>query len=345
MDLVILPEIEDLLYPLKPEELSHLEASIKEEGVRDALVVWDRGSEHILVDGHHRYAIAKKHDLQFNTVNKSFGSMEEALDWVDKNQLGRRNLTDEERTLTVGRVYQRIRDQRASARVSGEDGGDSKKGKTADQVAEDWNMSPATVKRSSDFASAINLLRTCGDNGEVAAQRILHGEIKDGISELPIVFKNTPDKFQELADGLANGAKKIREVVQQKTKVHNIAPSVGGDAKAKTPAVDKSVMENATYKGQNADNGMGDDDADFQESLARASEAAETQEFLHPKISPMEAQATILQCFGCFDVLQKMEPSALWDELPKYVKEQISSAVEDAAQWFSQLSKHVNGEN
>lgn len=345
MELVILPEIEDLLYPLKPEELSHLENSIKEEGVRDPLVVWDREEEHILVDGHHRYAIATKHKVEYKTVNRSFGSMEEALDWVDKNQLGRRNLTDEERTLTVGRVYQRMRDHRAAVRVSGDTSGEQQKGKTANQVAEDWNMSPATVKRSSDFASAIGKLKEYGENGEIAAQRILKGDIKDGISELPVVFKNSPERFQELADGLANGAKKIREVIKQKTKVHNITPSVGEQGRPVTDnTTDKSVMENATYQGDNNGSNMESDDADFMESLSKASEAAETQEFLHPKISKMEAQANILQCFGCFDILQKMDPSELWEELPKYVKEQISSAITDAAQWFGKLSQHVNGE-
>ncbi len=39
MELVILPQIEDLLYPLKPEELANLEASIRDEGVRDALMI------------------------------------------------------------------------------------------------------------------------------------------------------------------------------------------------------------------------------------------------------------------------------------------------------------------
>lgn len=39
MTLKILPEIEENLFPLKPEELNLLEESILSEGVRDALVV------------------------------------------------------------------------------------------------------------------------------------------------------------------------------------------------------------------------------------------------------------------------------------------------------------------
>jgi ParB-like chromosome segregation protein Spo0J len=70
-NLVILPEIEDLLYPLKSEELANLEASIIQEGVRDSLVIWQRENEAILVDGHHRFAIAKKHGLDFATMSKT----------------------------------------------------------------------------------------------------------------------------------------------------------------------------------------------------------------------------------------------------------------------------------
>jgi len=47
--LVILPQIEDLLYPLKPEELAHLEASIIAEGVREPLTIWERGGTNILM--------------------------------------------------------------------------------------------------------------------------------------------------------------------------------------------------------------------------------------------------------------------------------------------------------
>jgi len=42
MILKILPEIEENLFPLQPEELKFLEESILAEGVRDALVVWPK---------------------------------------------------------------------------------------------------------------------------------------------------------------------------------------------------------------------------------------------------------------------------------------------------------------
>ncbi|MGB4459754.1 MAG: DNA modification methylase [Bacillota bacterium] len=94
MTLKILPEIEENLFPLKPEELNLLEESILSEGVRDALVVWPKDGELILVDGHNRYRIAKDHNIPFEIKEKKFDSIDEVKVWVINNQLGRRNLPD-----------------------------------------------------------------------------------------------------------------------------------------------------------------------------------------------------------------------------------------------------------
>ena len=50
MELVILPEIRQRLFPLRPEELAELERSVLEEGIRDPLVVWRKDGQLILVE-------------------------------------------------------------------------------------------------------------------------------------------------------------------------------------------------------------------------------------------------------------------------------------------------------
>ena len=82
-------EFKELIPPLTPDEYSGLEASILEEGCRDALVVWND----TLVDGHNRYEICTKHNIPFTTVNKEFESREDVIIWIIKNQFGRRNIT------------------------------------------------------------------------------------------------------------------------------------------------------------------------------------------------------------------------------------------------------------
>ena len=59
-DLIILSDIESLLPPLSEEEFTALKESVIAEGIRDALVVWNN----TLMDGHHRYRLAKEHKSQ-----------------------------------------------------------------------------------------------------------------------------------------------------------------------------------------------------------------------------------------------------------------------------------------
>jgi hypothetical protein len=51
MEISIDREFRSLIPPLRPEEHAGLEASLKAEGCRDALVVWRNGKD-VLLDGH-----------------------------------------------------------------------------------------------------------------------------------------------------------------------------------------------------------------------------------------------------------------------------------------------------
>jgi len=60
-------------------------------------VVWEHNGRLFLVDGHHRFELARKHGISFQITKKNFRNLEEAKRWILQNQLGRRNLTDEQR--------------------------------------------------------------------------------------------------------------------------------------------------------------------------------------------------------------------------------------------------------
>lgn len=93
MELKIDDDFKNLIPPLKEEELTKLEKNILQDGIRDKLVVW----KDTIIDGHNRYDIAKKHDLKFEVRRLHFLSKEEAINWMLNNQLGRRNLTPQQR--------------------------------------------------------------------------------------------------------------------------------------------------------------------------------------------------------------------------------------------------------
>jgi len=84
------PEFAALIPPLQPAELAGLEASIRAEGCRDALVVW-RG---VLIDGHNRKTICERHGLPYQTRAIDLPDRTAAMLWIIDNQQHRRNLAD-----------------------------------------------------------------------------------------------------------------------------------------------------------------------------------------------------------------------------------------------------------
>ncbi|MFJ2995507.1 hypothetical protein [Pandoraea sp. NPDC087047] len=94
MTVQINEELKAYIDPLTADEYAALEQSLLTEGCRDALVLWGD----VLVDGHNRYEICRKHDIEFRTVqNPSFQSMDDVHLWMIDNHLGRRSVSDYQR--------------------------------------------------------------------------------------------------------------------------------------------------------------------------------------------------------------------------------------------------------
>ncbi|HBK45507.1 MAG TPA: plasmid replication/partition related protein [Xanthomonadaceae bacterium] len=94
MDIVVNEELKAYIDPLTADEHASLERSILAEGCRDALVLWGN----VLIDGHNRYGICRKHGLPFQTVqNTRFQSMEDVHLWMIEQHLGRRSVSDYQR--------------------------------------------------------------------------------------------------------------------------------------------------------------------------------------------------------------------------------------------------------
>ena len=99
------PEFEALIPKLSPDEYAQLERNILREGCLDNVRTW--GS--ILIDGHNRYRICKQHNIPFGVtpIDIVSDNREGALLWIEQNQLGRRNLTDDQRAIVAGRLANR----------------------------------------------------------------------------------------------------------------------------------------------------------------------------------------------------------------------------------------------
>ena len=105
MKLIIDPEFQSLIPPLADEEYSQLEANLKKDGCRDPLVTW----QGIIVDGHNRFEICTRHGIGFEQIRKHFADRSEAIEWIIRNQFGRRNLSAFQRTELALRLEESIR--------------------------------------------------------------------------------------------------------------------------------------------------------------------------------------------------------------------------------------------
>ena len=157
MKIIIDPDLKSLLEPLTPYEYDQLEKNIISDGCREPLVLWGE----TLVDGHNRYSICQENDIEFKTAQRDFESKEDVKDWIDKNQLGRRNLTPNQMSLIIGRRYERAKADRGK-RGKGKKSGQidqSFVGNTSQRIAAESGVGEATVRRAGRLVKALDTIK------------------------------------------------------------------------------------------------------------------------------------------------------------------------------------------
>lgn len=148
--MIIDVEFKNLLPALTPEELSGLEQSLITEGCQDSLKVW--AEEDILLDGHNRYAICQKHGIDFIEEQISLPDRLAAMEWIEKRQVSQRNLSWDQKHLIMGRAYERVKKAQVGRADRDLSGDQSDHPKTADILAEQYDVGPATIRRAAaDF--------------------------------------------------------------------------------------------------------------------------------------------------------------------------------------------------
>ena len=194
-------EFRRLIPELSSEELITLEESLKKEGCRDPLVVWND----TIIDGHHRYAICRKHNISFNTVeNKDLETELDVKLWMINNQFSRRNLPTETR-LALAYKFKEFEAEKARARQSA--------GVKIDQTLEQNTLAYqwAKVDDNDNQENATEVVK--GKTLEVIAQ-------KAGVSRSTaeqydaIQRKGTEEQKAEVADGKAS-IKKVYSQIQK----------------------------------------------------------------------------------------------------------------------------------
>lgn len=173
-------EFRSLIPPLQHEELQLLEQSIIEEGCREPLTVWAEAG--ILLDGHNRFDICTRLGLAYELRELSFDSREAAFDWMDRNQLGRRNLTPLGLSMLRGRIYERVKKPHAGSGSNQHTVRDELMGqsdplapsRTSAIVADDLGVSEATVRRDARLVRAVETLKPTVPD---IVQRVMAGDV------------------------------------------------------------------------------------------------------------------------------------------------------------------------
>ena len=98
------PEFQSKIPPLQFEEEQQLEQNIIAEGrLLNPIITWNG----YILDGHTRYRILKRHGfIKFEVEEIQLANKYEALAWICKNQLGRRNLSPERKKFLLGKEYE-----------------------------------------------------------------------------------------------------------------------------------------------------------------------------------------------------------------------------------------------
>ena len=254
--LIIDPEFRDKIPPLTEDEFSLLEENILSDGaVFSPLIVW----EGTILDGHNRYEIIQKHpELTYAVHDMSFANRYEALSWICKNQLGRRNLTPQQKKYLIGQRYEAEKmahgGDRKSAAVKSTVQNEQLKPKNAavtrQRIADDTSTSESYVMRAGWYAQGV-------DAAEEALpgikQEILTGAIKPTETAVAAVARAEPEERSRLAADLKKSKDdkdknprpvyhKASPASSKKTEMQKIAEISAEMERDKAPSTEENVL-------------------------------------------------------------------------------------------------------
>ena len=224
INLKIDPEFQSQIPPLTDDEFKQLEENILKEGkLLSPLIVWNN----ILVDGHNRYAILQKHpEIYFSTMPLRFENREEAVAWICRNQLGRRNLSPEQKRYLLGKQYEAEKkaskifrgNQYTLAKKSGGDHGDNHHSgkKTCERIAQENHSSASSVRRAEYYAHGVDVADELSPGFR---DRFFREELHIPDYLLENLGKAKPEEQAEIFEEIKNYVPKPKKVKPNKVTV------------------------------------------------------------------------------------------------------------------------------
>ena len=217
-------ELKNKIPPLSAEEFKKLEENIVSDGeVIEPIILWND----TIIDGHHRWEVIQRHpEIPYKVKHMEFPDKWAAIVWMCRNQLGRRNLTEEQRTYLRGKQYEaekltqggtganRYTGLQTGQNVQSVDRREIKDG-TAGRIAKENGVDARTIRRDAEFANTVDAVEELSPGFRDA---ILSGTVKapkgvvTGLRHLP--EESQKAAVEAIKTGDVNTAKEIVRTVK-----------------------------------------------------------------------------------------------------------------------------------
>lgn len=233
-NLEINEEFQKLIPSLTKEEFDQLETNCLTEGILTPILTWNN----IIIDGHNRYHIAKKWGISYTTISKDFKDELEVKEWMINHQLGRRNLTKEQKDYLIGKRYENEKQKHGGARDQNDP-----LITTAQKIAKEVGIGEAQVKRNEQFAQGVDKL------SDELKQQVLQGKSEVNKADLQTIAKSEPTFIANTEADIIAKAKEIKERKAEEYK-QKLVQRVEAKVKETPLSIDEMEMMQKIERGE-----------------------------------------------------------------------------------------------
>lgn len=228
IELKIDPEFRDKIPPLTDAEFEQLKENILSDGeVYEPICVWNG----TIVDGHNRWKIVQEHpEIPYRTKEMDFADKWEAFAWMYKKQLGRRNLSEEQKTYLMGKRNEAEKQIHGGDRKSKSKVDLEPQGRTAQRIADEYGVGYGTVVRAEQFAKSVDRANEVVPGFR---EQILSGELNAPKKDVSKILKLESDEEVKAA---------VEEIRNPKPKpIHN--PNLPKKERSKMSEEDREIAD------------------------------------------------------------------------------------------------------
>lgn len=206
MSIIIHEGLRAYIDPLTEHEYAALERSILTEGCRDALVLWGE----VLIDGHNRYAICQRHNIQFKTIqNDHFKDIEDVQLWMIDNHLARRSVSDFQRGMLALRKKEII-----SMRIKAQDESDTSGNEETDVAIPVVKPTQSRQEIARVAGISSNAVLQIEKIQRAAAPELVQA-VRDGTISISAAAAVATLPSNEQAAAVAGGRKELQQAAKQ----------------------------------------------------------------------------------------------------------------------------------